>query len=425
MDTLRVTVNPSPIASITAQGPVQFCQGDSTILIANTGANFTYQWYNNGIAIPGATSNIYIAKTSGTYTIRITNTSNCTTTSNAIVVTVFIVNTNITTSGPLSFCSGGSVTFTAAILQNATYQWYYNGAPMLNGYTNTITVNASGVYKVLITDSYGCSTFSNTYTVTVLANPSVYIIPKDSIQICEGASFKLSAKANIPCTFQWYLNNGIIPGATDSVYFASQSGIYTVQASSSFGCKGISSPFKLIVVPLPTIELPNDTTIFAGDQIEIIAQTTNSVSILWTPSSYLSCINCYTTYSRPEVPITYTATVANELNCLSSDTIRINLKCNDQFVFIPNVFSPNADDNNDVFYPRSGFKTKINFMKIYNRWGQLIFENYNFTSNDPLSGWDGTFKNIYSDAGLYSYIIQATCFDGSLLLYNGDVTMLR
>jgi gliding motility-associated-like protein len=182
---------------------------------------------------------------------------------------------------------------------------------------------------------------------------------------------------------------------------------------------------KLIVVPLPTIELPNDTTIFAGDQIEIIAQTTNSVSILWTPSSYLSCINCYTTYSRPEVPITYTATVANELNCLSSDTIRINLKCNDQFVFIPNVFSPNADDNNDIFYPRSGFKTKINFMKIYNRWGQLIFENYNFTSNDPLSGWDGTFKNTYSDAGLYSYIIQATCFDGSLLLYNGDVTMLR
>jgi gliding motility-associated-like protein len=425
IDTLRVTVNPSPIASIIAQGPVQFCQGDSTILIANTGANFTYQWYNNGIAIPGATSNIYIAKTSGTYTIRITNTSNCTTTSNAIVVTVFIVNTNITTSGPLSFCSGGSVTFTAAILQNATYQWYYNGAPMLNGYTNTITVNASGVYKVLITDSYGCSSFSNTYTVTVLANPSVYVIPKDSIQICEGASFKLSAKANMPCTFQWYLNNSIIQGATDSVYFASQSGLYTVQATSSFGCKGVSNPFKLIVVPLPTIDLPNDTTIFAGDQIEIIAQTTNSVSILWTPSSYLSCINCYTTYSRPEVPITYTATVANELNCLSSDTIRINLKCNDQFVFIPNVFSPNADDNNDVFYPRSGFKTKINFMKIYNRWGQLIFENYNFISNDPLSGWDGTFKNTYSDAGLYSYIIQATCFDGSLLLYNGDVTMLR
>ena len=217
----------------------------------------------------------------------------------------------------------------------------------------------------------------------------------------------------------------MIAGATDSVYFASQAGVYTVQATSTFGCKGLSSPFVLKVVPLPVIQLPNDTTIFAGDQIEILAQTTNAVSILWTPSTYLTCTSCYTTFSRPEVPITYTATVANELNCLSSDTIRINLKCNDQFVFIPNVFSPNADDNNDVFYPRSGFKTKINFMKIYNRWGQLIFENYNFTSNDPLSGWDGTFNNTYSDAGLYSYIIQATCFDGSLLLYNGDITMLR
>jgi len=425
MDTIKVTVNPSPIASIIAQRPVQFCQGDSTILIATTGANYSYQWYNNGIAIPGATSNIYIAKTSGTYTIRITNSSNCTTTSNAIVVDVHIVNTNISISGPLTFCSGGSVTLTAAILQNATYHWYFNGAPMLNGYTNSITVTASGIYKVLIADAYGCSSFSNVFTVSVQANPSVLINPKDSMQICEGASFKLSAKANMPCTFQWYLNNNAIAGATDSVYFASQAGIYTVQATSTFGCKGQSNPFKLKIVPLPVIQLPNDTTIFAGDQIAITAQTSNAVSILWTPSLYLTCTNCFTTYTRPEVPITYTATVANELNCLSSDTIRINLKCNDQFVFIPNMFSPNADDNNDVFYPRSGFKAKINFMKIYNRWGQLIFENYNFTTNDELSGWDGTFKNIYSDAGLYSYIIQATCFDGSLILYNGDVTMLR
>jgi gliding motility-associated-like protein len=425
LDTLRVTVNPSPIATIIAQRPIQFCQGDSTILIANTGSNYTYQWYNNGVAIPGATSSIYIAKTSGSYTIRITNSSNCTTTSNAIVVDVHIVNTSVSLSGPLTFCSGGSVTLTAAILQNATYQWYFNGAPMLNGFSNTITVNASGIYKVLIADSYGCSSFSNTFTVTVLGNPTVYIIPKDSAQICEGTSFKLTAKANMSAAFQWYLNNVMIAGATDSVYFASQAGIYTVQATSTFGCKGQSGPFKLIVVPLPLILLPNDTTIFAGDQIEIVAQTSNAVSILWTPSTYLSCINCFTTYSRPEVPITYTATVANELNCLSSDTIRINLKCNDRFIFIPNMFSPNADDNNDIFYPRSGFNAKINFMKIYNRWGQLIFENYNFTSNDPANGWDGTFNNTYSDAGLYSYIIQATCFDGSLLLYNGDITMLR
>jgi gliding motility-associated-like protein len=425
IDTLRVTVNPSPIANIVTQRPVQFCQGDSTILIANTGTNYTYQWYNNGVAIPGANANVYIAKTSGTYTIRITNSSNCTTTSNAIVVDVHIVNTNVTISGPLTFCSGGSVTLSAAILQNATYQWYYNGAPMLNGYTNTITVNASGIYKVLIADSYGCSSFSNAFTVTVQANPIVLINPKDSIKICEGTSFKLSAKANMPCTFQWYLNNVMIAGATDSVYFANQSGIYTVQATSTFGCKGQSNPFKLIVVPLATIQLPNDTTIFAGDQIEIDAQTSNAISILWTPSTYLTCTNCFTTYTRPEVPITYTATVSNELNCLSADTIRINLKCNDHFVFIPNMFSPNADDNNDIFYPRSGFKAKINFMKIYNRWGQLIFENYNFTTNDSANGWDGTFNNIYSDAGIYSYIIQATCFDGSLLLYNGDVTMIR
>ena len=425
IDTLRVTVNPSPIANIVAQRPVQFCQGDSTILIANTGTNYTYQWYNNGVAIPGANANVYIAKTSGTYTIRITNSSNCTTTSNAIVVDVHIVNTNVTISGPLTFCSGGFVTLSAAILQNATYQWYYNGAPMLNGFTNTITVNASGIYKVLIADAYGCSSFSNTFTVTVQANPIVLINPKDSIKICEGSSFKLSAKANMSCTFQWYLNNVMIAGATDSVYFANQSGIYTVQATSTFGCKGQSNPFKLIVVPLATIQLPNDTTIFAGDQIEIVAQTSNAISILWTPGTYLTCTNCFTTYTRPEVPITYTATVSNELNCLSADTIRINLKCNDHFVFIPNMFSPNADDNNDVFYPRSGFKAKINFMKIYNRWGQLIFENYNFTTNDSANGWDGTFNNIYSDAGIYSYIIQATCFDGSLLLFNGDVTMIR
>jgi len=83
-----ITVNANPTASFTVSGPTTFCQGDSALLTANSGTGLTYQWRLNSVNITGAINQTHYAKLSGSYTVAVTNTSNCTTVSLAQVITV-------------------------------------------------------------------------------------------------------------------------------------------------------------------------------------------------------------------------------------------------------------------------------------------------------------------------------------------------
>jgi len=118
---------------------------------------------------------------------------------------------------------------------------------------------------------------------------------------------------------------------------------------------------------------------------------------------------------------TYTAivTVSNASGCSTNDTVVINVRDLPSDVFIPNVFTPNGDGVNDTFYiPSKGI---IEFdMKIYDRWGILLFE-----STSSIKGWDGKTKNgnNVSD-GTYYYLIEAKGIDGKFYKYNGFLTLI-
>ena len=112
----------------------------------------------------------------------------------------------------------------------------------------------------------------------------------------------------------------------------------------------------------------------------------------WSPSSYLDCTDCPFPVATPREPIAYTITVRNDQQCEASDTRMINLLCNNESVFVPNTFTPNDDGVNDIFYPRGNGIKSVKHLRVYNRWGQLIFERLNFNTDDRNAGWDGTFK---------------------------------
>ena len=130
-----LTALPSPSATITAGGPTTFCSPGSVTLNGDAGAGYTYQWYNNGSAISGATNATYNATTSGPYTVRV-SAGSCQATSAATVVTANTTPTaTITAGGATTFCSGGSVSLNANTGTGLTYQWYNNGTA-ISGATN-------------------------------------------------------------------------------------------------------------------------------------------------------------------------------------------------------------------------------------------------------------------------------------------------
>ena len=158
------------VASSTATAPgTDFCSGDSLKITAPSGAGYTWQWKNNGVDIAGATSSVYYAKTSGQYTVKITEPGHgCTVISNTIQATKRnLPSANITPSAATSICSGDSLVLNANTGTNLSYQWRKNNTAIPGATASSYTVTVSGSYKVKVTNVFGCTKLSSSKAVTV------------------------------------------------------------------------------------------------------------------------------------------------------------------------------------------------------------------------------------------------------------------
>jgi hypothetical protein len=167
-NTLTVTQRYKPSAVITPTTSTTVCDGDSVGLVANTGSGFTYQWqrfYNN---ISGATNPNCYLKLSGNYRVVVTNQYGCSKQSSAIAVTVNPKPTaTITAAGATTFCNGGSVWLNANTGTGLTYNWKKNNVSLSAGTTLQYLATLAGQYRCVITNSFGCTKWSNAITVNV------------------------------------------------------------------------------------------------------------------------------------------------------------------------------------------------------------------------------------------------------------------
>jgi gliding motility-associated-like protein len=122
---------------------------------------------------------------------------------------------------------------------------------------------------------------------------------------------------------------------------------------------------------------------------------------------------------------TYFVTVASSFGCKATDSVTIDVFCDESQIFIPNSFTPNGDGQNDVFYPRGSGISTVKAFRIYNRWGELVFEKTNFDINDASAAWDGTYKGGSARTDVFVYLLEATCTTGKPLFYKGDVTIIK
>ncbi len=162
----QIDENPS-IATITSNGIITACSGSTITLTANSGAGNTYQWLKNGTAISGATSITYFAKKSGDFQVQVSNASGCNSTSATITLTFYDQPTaTITPLGNLDICATNSVILQANSGSGLTYQWV-KGSKNITGATNIqYTATKAASYKVVVTNSNGCTKSSVNTKVT-------------------------------------------------------------------------------------------------------------------------------------------------------------------------------------------------------------------------------------------------------------------
>ena len=122
---------------------------------------------------------------------------------------------------------------------------------------------------------------------------------------------------------------------------------------------------------------------------------------------------------------TYRAEVVNAGGCVARDNMTMYVFCNNANIFMPNTFSPNANGQNDVFYPRGRGLYTIKTLRIFNRWGEVVFERLGFQANDVTAGWDGKHKGKPAPSDVYVYEIEVICTTGTTMMYAGNVMLLK
>jgi gliding motility-associated-like protein len=191
------------------------------------------------------------------------------------------------------------------------------------------------------------------------------------------------------------------------------------------GCTSLVTDdvFVKIVPPLKVTVLPKDSVVAEGDQIQLNAISIGT-SYKWTNSF---------TLSNPDIPnpvavipegsigniYTYTVTASTSTGCkgVASATLKV-YKGPD--IYVPTGFTPNADGKNDKFYPITIGIRKINYFRVFNRWGQMVFSSTSFNE-----AWDGKLGGIEQPSGVYVWMVQGITRDNKVITKKGTVTLIR
>jgi gliding motility-associated-like protein len=165
-----------------------------------------------------------------------------------------------------------------------------------------------------------------------------------------------------------------------------------------------------------------------GDPVNLYAVPTYQVAeYIWQFSEEASadCGDCESMVAYPQQSQAFAVTVIDSNNCVATDRVTVFVN-KSRDVYIPNVFSPNNDGQNDIFYIfADNDVAKIKSFAIYNRWGEPMYEFFDFPPNDPTYGWDGSHRGEIMNAGVYVYMAEIEFVDGEVELYKGDILLMR
>lgn len=329
------------------------------------------------------------------------------------------------TQSDSEICNSECIDYTNASSSNSiSFSWNFSGGipSTFNGENPaTVCYPIPGNYLTTLTAT---NTFgSNTYTQTIIVNycgPSAdYLISENSICIDKCVVFTDESNGNLT-TWHWTFDGGT-PSSSNSefppliCYHSVGTYISTLICENSFGIDTIK---KIITVhPNPVSEIaPSNSNIYIGESIQLIASGGNSYS--WSPVESVNNPLISNPIASPTINTTYYIDITSEFGCLVTDTAIVNVI---KYINIPSAFSPNEDGKNDFFHLMNPWDIKSIDIKIFNRWGQIIF-----VSNDPYFSWDGKFQNESQEIGVYVWKINYTPLHSYQNIQQaGNLTLLR
>lgn len=303
--------------------------------------------------------------------------------------------------------SGG--TFSGCGIRFENGQWLFNPKQATEGIS---------VFPVQCPLTYTTTGGQSITKNLLIQKPVVIYPPLQDFGICVD-TFKLDAQMLYAGAYEYDWSPSLSLERSDTnVTFG------TIQQTTHFKIKAIDKVsgcmgFDSITVnryPMPLLSVnPSETLIKSRKSVQLQAEGADYYS--WMPVEGLSNPAISNPVAQPKEPTRYRVVGYNHFEC--TDTAYVNVDINET-LGIPNAFTPNGDGKNDLFSVKNMGHQGVIAFKIFNRWGQLIFETLNVDH-----GWDGTHNSQQVEQGVYFYHIRIALRDGTVKDFKGDVTLIR
>ena len=205
-----------------------------------------------------------------------------------------------------------------------------------------------------------------------------------------------------------------------------EAGVYPVAIQDENGCRW-TGEVTLNNPPQLDVSLGDNKELNLGDSITLRPQINDTeITLEWESEDATICPDCPNPTVKPTTSQRYRVTVINDAGCVASAQVLVQVQ-NLQRLFIPSAFSPNGDGANDILHPFMGSEIQgIPMFRVFNRWGELVFENTNMAQNSSLDGWDGnTLTGRKAPPGVYLFYAEINFRNGTTDVQTGDVTLIR
>jgi gliding motility-associated-like protein len=388
-----------------------------TIAITATGAPGTYTWspgYN--IQPAGATAKLSPDVTT-TYTVSLTTVPGCTSTDTVRVKVVSFVTLNAGADTTICLTDGVQLN---PFSDGLSYTWTHAETLDDPGIKRPVATPIEEFTVYSVTARIGKCSATDDVRVRTVPYPQVITINDSSI--CYGERIQLFAAGG--AFYRWSpplsVSNFNVP---DPFVSPPVTTTYTVSVTDTLGCPKPSLKDVVITVipPVPAFA-GNDTAVVIGQPLQL--QATGAEIYKWHPPSYLDdadIANPVATFiSEVSDKINYSVKVSTPEGCFAYDTINVKIFKTAPDIFVADAFTPNNDGLNDVFRAMPVGIKQFDYIRIFNRWGQLMF-----SSNTPEVGWDGTFKGKEQASDTFVWVVRGTDYLGRVIEKKGTLVLIR
>jgi gliding motility-associated-like protein len=415
------------------------CSGnpDGQLVVNGNGGTPPYQYTLDAAGTSGLQPSGSFPVLAGNYTVTVKDVNACTATVNAVVDSVFSMYLDL--GNDVTICAGETATLDPNTNSETSIYSYTPAASLDNAAIKNPGAKPAEITSYKLTATWGICTLTDSITVNVLRKP----VPDAGFDavICHDTTVTLQARAsNLSGTVNYlWAPSSLLEGKADSVVVTArptnEKTYYTVTVTDNYGCN-FSVTDSVLVTMLPPVYAfaGNDTNAVLGVPHQLNATgagiggtyewsypsgVTLTNNLLANSTAIFSPVAQPGTF-HPETNYYLLSVVAtNQAGCKAVDSIKINV-FNGPAYYVPTAFTPNGDGLNDVFRPVPVGVTSPEYFRVFNRYGQVVFETSRF-----MQGWDGKFKGLQQPNGNYVWILKGKDSRGKSIEMKGSILLIR